>query len=146
VSATPTTHITEREENVSELTENQRAWVQALRSGEYKQTKGVLAKLDEETREPLGFCCLGVACDLAVKAGLSITVNEDGFVRRFDGSIGSLPPSVQQWLGVTDQSPYWNPDDGGSLAEQNDDGATFAEIADFIEQHADSLFVREPSS
>jgi hypothetical protein len=38
------------------------AWVQALESDEYQQTKGCL-------KDSIGFCCLGVLCDLAVKAG-----------------------------------------------------------------------------
>lgn len=37
-----------------------RQWIDALRSGEYVQAKGALAK-DNYTR----FCCLGVACEIA---------------------------------------------------------------------------------
>lgn len=36
-------------------------WVAALRSGEYAQTTGRLADLDDEDREPCAYCCLGVA-------------------------------------------------------------------------------------
>src|SRR4051812_34484552 len=43
--------------------EHRDIWVKALRSGEYKQTKGALHTADG------AFCCLGVACDLALKAG-----------------------------------------------------------------------------
>lgn len=34
-------------------------WIDALRSGEYKQTK-------ETLQDKNGFCCLGVACDLFI--------------------------------------------------------------------------------
>lgn len=44
------------------LTRKQKAfrkrWVAALRSGEYRQTRG-------ELRDAAGFCCLGVACDIS---------------------------------------------------------------------------------
>ena len=39
-------------------------WVTALRSGEYAQGNGHLRKDDE-------YCCLGVLCDIAVKAAVT---------------------------------------------------------------------------
>ena len=45
-------------------------WVAALRSGEYKQGKNALRRQYEG--EDAEFCCLGVLCDLAVKAGFSV--------------------------------------------------------------------------
>ena len=39
------------------MTENQTKWVEALRSGKYKQGKGYLSRGGE-------YCCLGVACDI----------------------------------------------------------------------------------
>lgn len=41
-----------------------RAWIDALRSGEYKQTTGRL-------RNCYGYCALGVGCDVARKMGLT---------------------------------------------------------------------------
>lgn len=41
--------------------ERLREWVKALRSGEYKQTSSTLRRDDGSC------CCLGVACDLALK-------------------------------------------------------------------------------
>lgn len=38
-------------------------WLDALESGEYTQTKGKL-------HTDAGYCCLGVLCDVAVKAGV----------------------------------------------------------------------------
>lgn len=40
-----------------------KAWVEALRSGKYKQGKGWLRQ-EEPGVEPT-FCCLGVLCDLS---------------------------------------------------------------------------------
>jgi len=44
------------------------AWVEALRSGEYQQGQDALHKV---TGNGSLFCCLGVLCDLAVKAGIT---------------------------------------------------------------------------
>jgi hypothetical protein len=43
-------------------------WLKALRSGEYKRTKGQLRKTNH-SGEVTGFCCLGVLQDLATKDG-----------------------------------------------------------------------------
>lgn len=39
-----------------------KSWVSHLRSGEYKQVK-------DRLKNKKGYCCLGVLCDIAVKAG-----------------------------------------------------------------------------
>lgn len=57
------------------LTQEQRDWVDALRSGEYDQAEGSLAKwlsLDLEDDDNYGFCCLGVACTLNPAWGLDV--------------------------------------------------------------------------
>lgn len=48
------------------------AWINALRSGEYKQGRGTLHQRGTEDREgaPDKFCCLGVLCDLAYRDGV----------------------------------------------------------------------------
>jgi hypothetical protein len=43
-------------------------WLKALRSGEYKRTKGQLRKT-AKNGSIIGYCCLGVLQDLAVKDG-----------------------------------------------------------------------------
>lgn len=54
-----------------ELTEPQRLWVEALESGKYEQTKGLLCEIgiDEgefvvQKTKPVGYCCLGVLCEV----------------------------------------------------------------------------------
>lgn len=115
------------------MNDNAKRWVEALRSGEYRQTREVL-------RDEHGFCCLGVACDLYAKEHPDISQwYEHSYDRGFDFDdlLGTLPTHVRDWLGL-------NYDDGryatGSLTEDNDDGKTFAEIADIIESEPDLLF------
>ena len=116
-------------------------WVAALRSGEYKQGKSVL-----HNRETNEYCCLGVLCDLAVKAGVevkqgeqSVTVGGD-YVNpetiqstRFGGRAQSLPAAVIGWAGLVEPDPM--PEGvSDSLACLNDSGDTFDQIADVIER------------
>lgn len=110
--------------------------MKALRSGEYKQTKGRL-----KTEE--GFCCLGVLCDLYLKEQSeewksSDFIEEDEVLSYEIYSCDTLPPeSVVVWAGLPCASPgvmidyrdYVN-----DLTELNDSlGKSFAEIADYIE-------------
>lgn len=118
-------------------------WLAALRSGDYKQGKHVLRAGDK-------FCCLGVLCDLAFKAGrvetrqLDDVVNEDGepvttgYVDT-NGMIrsGVLPQSVVDWAGLNDSNPavVVDPESGykSRLSSLNDAGRPFTKIADYIE-------------
>lgn len=40
--------------------ENRQRWIHALRCGGYEQAIGHLCKLDQNSLEPIGYCCLGV--------------------------------------------------------------------------------------
>ena len=53
-----------------------RVLVAALRSGRYAQTTGVLQRLEEYNKKPAGFCCLGVACEVAIDNGLALHKDE----------------------------------------------------------------------
>lgn len=133
------------------LTEPQRQWVAALRSGKYKQATHVLARLGEGG-EPVGFCCLGVACELAIKAGVDITVDTARWeahlgkstvpIRTYDKDRAFLPPAVANWLGLVDVGGKF---DDGSLASHNDAGKPFERIADIIESKPSGLFVETQS-
>lgn len=138
------------------LTPAQRQWVDALRSGEYKQTTHVLCRLDEEG-EPVGFCCLGVACDLAVKAGVEVEVgtgaheNYEGAhdetwpIRTFGDSRTFLPLKVRDWLGLQHRGGEYHSGITSSLAAHNDSGETFGRIADIIESRPTGLFLEASS-
>lgn len=118
-------------------------WLEALRSGLYKQGKSLLKC--ENTQGELEYCCLGVLSDIAVKHGVvsvsrDVILNQDGS-RGYtfgDNSRAALPPEVAEWSGVDgvfgDLSfPY----DGvySDLAGMNDAGKPFDLIADVIEDY-----------
>lgn len=128
------------------------AWVAALRSGEYQQTTGSLHRFKESASERLGFCCLGVLCDVAVKAG----VIEPGTVSHVAGTVrygaqqagAALPDEVVRWAGFKYEDhdsdpadPYveWAPPESREPTRQrlsyvNDvGGGTFETIANLIE-------------
>jgi hypothetical protein len=132
-------------------TEIKQKWVNALRSGEYEQSKGYLYSED-------GYCCLGVLCDIYCKETNQewTTVNEsgdeyieseitDGLVTNgyfyLNGESEFLPQCVVEWSGMESRDPYVDVDDNeetGVVREQivvlNDNGTPFAEIADLIEK------------
>lgn len=102
-------------------------WVKALRSGEYKQGKNALRNDKDE------HCCLGVLCELAVKAGAIPPAVLDGDRYKYAGREATfLPSSVEQWAGIVDQV-YRDMDAISDLIEYNDGGKDFAYIADVIE-------------
>ena len=117
---------------------NAEKWVAALESGEYTQTTGRL-------RDGYGFCCLGVACDVAIKEGVSLRVDEDEDAEciLYDDTGGTLPDRVMRWLGMGNSFGGYGHD--RALADDNDDGATFAEIAQTIRSHPE-LFVDEEAA
>lgn len=111
-------------------------WVQALRSGQYKQGKLELRP------GPESYCCLGVLCDLyrveqgkgewATSGNLSAWVfsapNED--ITETEAAV--IPEVVQKWAGM--ESVEGNYCGEISLAGLNDGGSTFPELADLIEK------------
>lgn len=108
-------------------------WVEALRSEEYPQTRGVLHSGE-------GFCCLGVLCDLHSKTtgqekwSQSGELERDGFKHPFYTYFGaetSLPHPVVEWAGLNSSNPG---DKVASFANLNDNGTPFPQIADLIEK------------
>ena len=119
-----------------------------LRSGEYAQGRGQLRSPADE------FCCLGVIGDMAVEAGCATWERIHGPGAVTDGQgvlvdlnlnagVNYLPPGVTDWIGLVGQQgdlgQYGIPQTGASygiphsLANANDSGFSFAEIADLIE-------------
>ena len=103
-------------------------WLAALRSGEIKQARGMLCDLD-------GMCCLGVACHVA---GTQFIKDTGMLTKTLNGSIylpnkGDVPDNVLTTLCESDNGGVTT---AGHLSEMNDDGEnSFAEIADWIEEH-----------
>src|SRR5262245_7943484 len=102
------------------LNENAKKWVEALRSGKYKQCQNQMFDGD-------GYCCLGVA---QLVVGLEV---------RQHSKLLTLP--AMEKLGLTYQNGYA---EGirKSLANLNDAGTAFTEIADIIESEPEGLFVK----
>jgi hypothetical protein len=130
-------------------------WLEALRSGQYKQAKGFLRRLDRNGN--LGHCCLGVLCELVMPA-----IPDSGWLSDHSGTFRtpagdshtSLVGPVRDYANLDQRSPRINiPSDhplwedgrvsahmlddrrGTELAGLNDSGLSFLEIADLIEQY-----------
>jgi len=109
---------------------NREKWVAALRSGEFKQAQEVL-----KTEGPDGemrYCCLGVACSLAIREG----IEEDWPDAAYEDWDQELPVSIRDWLGLQNNSGYLVDEIEGEehLIGLNDKANyTFAQIADVIE-------------
>lgn len=101
-------------------------WLEALRSGDYKQATGALNRMG------VGQCCLGILCEVAVAQGFPLLVEAvepyNGEQRvMYNQELGLLPPEVRAWAGVDSCA-------SGRLIEMNDDlKKNFSEIADWIE-------------
>ena len=136
-----------------ERAENRRIWVEALRSGKYRQASHAL-RLDGEAwtlnePEEMALCCLGVACEISGLASWEMMQNG---IHLFLGSSSSLPVEVADWLGMrssagdydymgTRPCPVPEGMEGeGSLAALNDKGATFEQIAKMIEAEPEGMF------
>lgn len=93
------------------IKERVRLLVDALRSGEYRQGTGALQRGGK-------FCCLGVACEVALKNGLIVLRDpgddDDGNGVEYscptdgdipDSSQGELPRGVVEWFGFDSVDP-----------------------------------------
>jgi hypothetical protein len=94
-------------------------WIEALRSGKYKQCRSSLRQND-------GFCCLGVLADANGEQWSTEKWLMPGQYRVVRGG-GCLFYGVQQGLLTEEQMD--------ALADMNDEGKSFSEIADYIEQN-----------
>ncbi len=125
--------------------EARKLWVNDLRHGGHEQIQGELCSLDSDGNV-VGYCCLGVACELYQEhvGGLNVNNNEGAQRRSYDGAPSVLPRTVADWLGLCGVSGEYQDDDvygdACDLAELNDDmGWSFEKIADLIEQEPDGL-------
>lgn len=106
-------------------------WLDALRSGEYKQGYGRLRSSDDR------FCCLGVLCHVAKVKSEKISYEEAmrlgwgpdaANTYTYDGEPGFLSAPLLEKFGIT----Y---DEGWDLAIKNDEGRSFKDTADYIEKN-----------
>lgn len=102
-------------------------WIEALRSGKYKQGYGYLKQESgDNIEENARFCCLGVLCSITDPLHLSKNTE-------------SLSQDIMNIAGVENYLGYI-PSIDNSLVKFNDaDKLTFPEIADIIEKHWEKL-------
>lgn len=115
--------------------EIKKAWIEALRSGAYAQTRGAL-------KVSRGYCCLGVLCDLyAREYGIEWQRDEmhyNGY--KLLGEESTLPKEVMEWAGLSSADPCLDgktgPLHGTTLAWANDKLKwNFILIADALEKN-----------
>ena len=121
-------------------------WIDALRSGEFKQGTGALAKRDPETGTT-SYCCLGVLATIAgvgVRVDAAVTV-EHPMLFSFDDyttATGIIPAGYRNII-VSDLNLSTLMAVGRAaddlmriLTTKNDNGATFEDIATYLEELA----------
>lgn len=128
-------------------------WVEALRSGNYTQTTKTL-------RDDKGYCCLGVLCDLASQEGIGTWQAPDspptsasriyryvaGYAK-YESNSSLIPPRVAKWAEMSEKNTGKNGSKGSflsdgnwtSLANLNDRGSSFEDIAKVIEKEVETL-------
>lgn len=109
--------------------ENIQKWVEALESGKYKQGTSRLRRIDNS------YCCLGVACQVALENGLEIDLRKDVDDYSYDRDSCTLPKKVHNWLGIINEGGYFGNiefKDGSNAIRVNDAGMSFVEIAQKI--------------
>lgn len=133
-------------------------WVEALRSGKYRQ--GKMALKTKSKRGTVRHCCLGVLCELynknhknklKVKKNTNpcdqIEGSPNTTVFEYDSYPKTLPDKVKNWAGIDENTGQFLRGDGYEvknqklfhLADMNDQGASFKEIANFIEKRYQDL-------
>jgi hypothetical protein len=101
-------------------------WIEALRSGKYEQAVGALRQGD-------GYCCLGVLCDISGLGEWRTGEDGDTYYAVADQSPITYPSqAILEWSGLNNGNPLTP---RGHIANLNDGGVAFADIADVIEAH-----------
>lgn len=114
-------------------------WVDALRSGKYEQGSGILRYRDR-------FCCLGVLCDLYAQdhpeAKWAIGENPVSLIKYYSFDVNEysqvyyLSPTIYEWAGLDEHNPIVVfQGKKRYLADLNDMGYDFKQIADLIEKN-----------
>lgn len=119
----------------TELNDNAKKLVDALRSRKYNQGFGRLTSIT-----PTGDrdCCLGVACKVAMENGVVLeSLLGEAHCREYKGEGDKqwermeLPQTVKRWLGFKTVTGCYSL--ANSLAVDNDNHMPFDKIADIIE-------------
>lgn len=134
----------------------QRAWLRTLKSGDFVQCDGSLCLEDNKTGE-YSFCCLGVACEVALENDIQLEISKHTFCPAseasailYDGEDTVLSERLVELFafhgtsgeivtGYTGHTGYY--DFSAGLVDLNDTfGYTFEEIAKFVERFPEMVF------
>lgn len=107
-------------------------WVEALRSGKYKQGKASLCEVQGKTAK---YCCLGVLCDILKSPYRKISVYK-GYGDETGFETGFLPDAIMAESGM---QTFYGKLGASSLTVLNDAGNSFGYIADIIEDNWEIL-------
>jgi hypothetical protein len=100
-------------------------WLEALRSGKYKQGSKCLRPKEDE------FCCLGVLCDVINNEGWKECAGDELYSYTGPHAYESntlIPSDLSYELDLTTQAQT-------KLAKMNDSGESFEVIAQYIEEN-----------
>ena len=100
-------------------------WLAALRSGEYKQGRGVLRR---RRRGVDRYCCLGVLADLAAPKKWGESHGKSEAFGHGGSSVGRLRAPFRERLGMSHKHQE-------TLINMNDSGKRFPTIAKWIEEN-----------
>lgn len=115
------------------MNKNAQKWVDALRSGKYKQGRYSLNKNGK-------FCCLGVACEVAAANGVPLKVTKNKKFTLYNAQRAFLPDAVIVWLGFNKEK---SGEFEGALMEENDTHRqTFEQIVKIIEEAPDNIWAK----
>lgn len=140
----------------------QKEWLKNLRGGLYHQGRGYLCRLTKQGY--CEFCCLGILQD-NFSDDDDKQLDDENIYEEYEGNyeffssknnvstVAVLLEETAEEYGFHSQvgrfykdgSIYYHHIDGGecsSLAEMNDYGMTFEEIADFVEANPEKSFIR----
>ena len=107
-------------------------WLTTLEQHPERQTTGYLKKSNNK------MCCLGQLCDLLYEPNETQLLEGDYYSYGEDENIEDLPEEVVEFMGF--YGPYGELDNS-TLAQLNDDGITWPEIAKFIRENPEKVFV-----
>ena len=127
-------------------TEIANRWADALESGEHTQAFGALTRSEDGSKRTT-HCCLGVLCELAIADGVDVPKtggrysddHGDGVLYAYGAEQAEslLPAEVMEWSGILTGGGSWGV--GQSLAQYNDGGFPFSQIAEIIRENAEAL-------
>lgn len=98
-------------------------WLDALRSGEYLQTKKAL-------KDDLGYCPLGVLCEISKLGTWEPEPNSKKL--QYLGQINYLPEKVAEWAGMSQKEK--SSVVGFMIVYNDTQNLSFLELADLIEK------------